>query len=60
MRSRLKVFWGRMTIFAGPTHKPSRKMVICDLVKPRIENVDGLLEILRQRRADSLLLLSLA
>ena len=40
-RSRLKVFCGRMTMFAGPSQIPSRSTVICDRVKPRIEKLDG-------------------
>ncbi len=35
------MFCGRMTMLAGPSQIPSRRMVICDRVNPRTEKLDG-------------------
>ena len=35
------MFCGRMTMFAGPSQIPSRRTVIWDRVKPRMEKLDG-------------------
>ena len=41
IRSRLNVFWGRITIGLGPSQMPSRSVATCDVVNPRIEKDDG-------------------